>query len=501
MNPVDHYNIYTSYDELFNSKKFHLKSQDLVMDLKDGKDQFKLHDNSIECLKPYKDHPAGAIITKFMVFTYEYHKGNWAHAASFVQYFVMKDKTPYTRVGVDYFKIINKSDRYGMIQTILKPWKLDTIKQDHGSSILPEVPKFDDFTIVPDNKNYQPVVGGFYNLYNKFSPAVHGELVTETDIPSSMALMSHIFGDQLSYGLTYMKVLYEYPHQILPILTLVSRERQTGKTTFLNWIQMIFGENSVMVSPDELAAQFNSMYAIKNIIMIDEAVSEKTSTLEKLKAITTAKSIMVRTKHIQEYSIPFFGKVILCTNKVKDFMRIDDEEIRFWVRKVSVITNRNTKIEDHLFTEIPKFLKYLDQLPIPDLSKDRMVLTPEEINTSALKDIKDESKSTLRKSLEMLIDTFFDNNDMELFEATATDIKKEWFSFNHKYEAPYIFSILKEEMNIEYCSKGGKYIPFGNTGLYIQKINGKYFTFKRTTSFVKNEPTQTSIHTEIDPPF
>lgn len=494
MNPVDHYNIYTSYDELFDSKKFHLKSQDIVIDLKDGKDQFKLSGNSIECIKPYRDHPAGAIITKFMVYCYEKHKGNWYHAASFIQFFVMKDKTPYTRVGVDYFKIIEKRDRYGMIQTVLKPWKLDTIKQDHGVSILPEIPKFNDFTIVPDNKNYQPIIEGLYNLYNRFSPVVHDSEVKESDIPSSIDLMKHIFGDQFDLGLIYMKVLYEYPQQILPIITLVSKERQTGKTTFLNWVQMIFGENSVMIAPDELAASFNSMYAIKNIIMIDEAVSEKTSTLEKLKAITTAKSLMVRTKHIQEYSIPFFGKVILCTNKVKDFMRIDDEEIRFWVRKVSVITKRDTKIEDRLFGEIPKFLKYLEQLPTPDFSKDRMVLTPDQIKTSALIDIKEESRSTLMKSLEMLIDTFFDNHDIQTFEATATDIKKEWFNFNHKYEAPYIFNILKDEMNIEYCKKGGKYTPFGNTGLYTQKVNGKYFTFKRATPFVKDEP-------ELDHPF
>ena len=32
-----------------------------------------------------------------------------------------------------------------------------------------------------------------------------------------------------------MKILYEHPTQILPILSLVSNERGTGKTTFLNW--------------------------------------------------------------------------------------------------------------------------------------------------------------------------------------------------------------------------------------------------------------------------
>ena len=44
-------------------------------------------------------------------------------------------------------------------------------------------------------------------------------------------------------------------------------------------------------------------------------------------------------------------------------MRIDDEEIRFWIRKINPIKgDKNTNIENDLFNEIPKFLKYLEQM-------------------------------------------------------------------------------------------------------------------------------------------
>ncbi len=490
INPIDYYNIYTSYNELFdNCKDLHMKSDTEVIHLADGKPLFKLHPNHIECLRPYNDHPTGAVITKFMVFTYEQFKFDWHAAMSYVQYFILKDKNPYVRIGTDYYKIINKRDRYGTIQTILKAWSKEEIKQDHSKAMIVDMARFDDFTIVPDNKNFSPIIEGCYNLYNKF-PHTPSENASENDIPVSMTLLRHVFGEQLNTGLKYLKVLYEYPKQILPILTLESKERETGKTTFLNWIQMIFGDNSVMISPDELSASFNSMYANKNIIMIDETVVEKTSTLEKLKSITTAKSITVRTKHVQEYSVPFFGKVILCTNKVKDFMRIDDEEIRFWVRKVSVIKEKNTQIEQQLFNEIPSFLKYLEQLPAIDFSRSRMVFTKDEIYTDELKDVKEESKSGLYKDLEIFIEDFFNNTTCDYFCATAKDIKDYWFKNDHKIHVSYIRKVIVDEFGIIPQDKSIKYTPFEDYNRYPMKINGRFFTFYRTTP-VQLELTQT----------
>ena len=267
--------------------------------------------------------------------------------------------------------------------------------------------KFDDFTILPNNKNFIPVKNNCYNLYSKFSHEESNSDVVLHDIPITLRLLNHIFGAQVDLGIKYLKILYEHPRQILPVLALVSTERETGKTTFLNWIQMIFGENSILISPADLTNSFNSLYATKNIIMVDETVIEKSTSVEKLKFLATAKSISVSQKFVQQYSVPFFGKIIICTNKEKDFMRIDQEEIRFWIRKIKPIQGeKNINIEDDLFIEIPKFLKYLSQqLPI-DFKKSRMVFTQEEINTSELEDIKTESKSGLCKELDFLFQHF-----------------------------------------------------------------------------------------------
>ena len=299
--------------------------------------------------------------------------------------------------------------------------------------------------------------------------------------------MNHIFGDQVMLGLKYMKLLYENPMQILPIISLVSTERETGKTTFLNWISMLFGENSIVINPSDLTSDFNDSYATKNIIMIDETVIDKANTIEKLKSLATAKTISVNKKFVANYSVPFFGKIIICTNKENDFIRIDEEEIRFWIRKINPITTKkNVNIETDLFNEIPKFLRFLIDMPGVDLTRSRMVFTNEEICTQSLTLIKNESKSGLMKEIEIHLDEFFNNNDVTFFEATPTDMKNKWFSHNNNISAAYITKVLKDEFKI-LPQKMRSYYPF-NDNLVTKKGTPYLFNIKESNfQLVKEE--------------
>jgi hypothetical protein len=220
--------------------------------------------------------------------------------------------------------------------------------------------------------------------------------------------------------------------------------------------------------------------------MIDETVIEKQHVVEKLKSLATAKTISVSQKFVQHYSVPFFGKIIVCTNKETDFMRIDDEEIRFWIRKINpIVGKKNTNIENDLFNEIPKFLKYLEQLPEIDFSNSRMVFTQEEIQTDSLELIKKESKNGLRKELEIYIDDFFNNNDVNEFEATAKDIKEKWFEHDRE-KMSYILKVLKNEMKMT-PQPNKYYFPF-NSNNYLEKKKGTPFLFVRENNqSVENE--------------
>ena len=295
-------------------------------------------DNLVKVVKNNQFNIAnGSIISKFMLLCAVKFGGDSFSCTSFVQYSIRKKTIPYIRVGCDFFKIITKENRWGAKNNILKSWKKDELCDDHGKPILKLISRYDDFTIHPCNTTYIPTFQNCYNIYSQFPHVPSDDKIKEEDIPITTLLMKHIFGDQYEIGLKYFKILYENPKQILPVLVLVSIERETGKTTFLNYIQMLFGENSVCISPQELSSNFNSGYATKNIILIDETLLEKNTSIERLKSLATAKTISVSQKFVAQYSVPFFGKIIMCTNKEREFVRIENEEIRFWIRKIHVI--------------------------------------------------------------------------------------------------------------------------------------------------------------------
>ena len=239
----------------------------------------------------------------------------------------VKPEESYIRVGVDYFKVLEKPDRFGITHRELKRWKKDEITLDYGKKFLENVAKYDDFIMIPNNLEYTTYEGQYYNLYSEFP---------HTPKPGkcewSKFLIDHIFGSQAELGMRYMKALYLHPDRMLPILVLVSKERQTGKTTFINWLNMIFGANLVLINPDDLVNSFNASYAIANIIAVEETLIEKSLTVEKLKSLATGKFINVNQKYVSQYKMPFYGKIILASNNEDKFARIDEEEIRFFVR-------------------------------------------------------------------------------------------------------------------------------------------------------------------------
>jgi hypothetical protein len=403
-------------------------------------------------------------LTLFEFATVECFKGDFMGLYNYVYLNILRFDLPFIRVGVDYYKKNYKKNRYGGIDVELKGWNKNTLIDDYGKDVVKMIPKFDDFTIVPDNVEYKPVIGSYYNLYNEFTH-VPVECDSTEKLKTIHGLMEHIFGDQTDLGYKYLKILYENPKQALPILVLVSEARQTGKTTFLNLLQIIFTNNYVLISPNDLTNDFNGTYATKNIIGIDETAIDKQSSIEKLKAIATQKSIMVNQKHVAQYSIPFFGKVVICSNREKDFMRIDEAEIRFWVRKVPVLNDINANIENEMFAEVPHLLGYLKQLPCVDYSKSRMVFTKSEIETEQLKKVVEKSKSGLYKELYIIFKNMFANYTLtpklpDHVLATPTDIKNKFFDKNSGISVAYINEVLKDEFKFERFGKSKRYIPF-----------------------------------------
>jgi hypothetical protein len=272
---------------------------------------------------------------------------------------------PYIRVGTTYYKIIERPQISGEKITSLVKWSRETIIQDHGKRYVYDIPKYDGFCCIPNHLKYQKTIKNFYNIYNEipYKPSLSEASIN--DIPFTISFMQHIFGNQVDLGLDYLKILLENPTQILPVLCLVSKERATGKTTFLKWMKEIFGRNMTYIKGDSFNSQFNSDWASMLIIAIDEVFFDRKEITKRLKYLSTTNKDKLENKGKDREEIDFFGKVILCSNNEENFIQIDENEIRFWVLKINSIRLENTDFLQNLITEIPLFLSFFNSSEVP----------------------------------------------------------------------------------------------------------------------------------------
>ena len=166
----------------------------------------------------------------------------------------------------------------------------------------------------------------------------------------------------------------------------------------------------------ELDSEFNDNYACKLVIYVDETFIEKRIIKERIKNLSTSDNITLNAKGKAKQEIDFFGKFILCSNNEDNFVSIDSEDIRFWVRKIIKPEKDNVNLLEELATEAPAFLAYLDKREMHYRNKkSRMWFPPEVLETEALKNVRDSSKSALEKSIrEILRDMFFDFPNPEI---------------------------------------------------------------------------------------
>lgn len=127
-------------------------------------------------------------------------------------------------------------------------------------------------------------------------------------------MLRHIFGEQYELGLDYLQLLYLQPIQKLPILLLVSEERNTGKSTFLNFLKLLFQNNVTFNTNEDFRSQFNSDWAGKLLIVVDEVLLNRREDSERLKNLSTTLSYKVEAKGKDRDEIAFFAKFVLCSN-------------------------------------------------------------------------------------------------------------------------------------------------------------------------------------------
>lgn len=396
----------------------------------------------------------------------------------------MTDSIPYLRVGTTYYKTIEKPTISGDKLQILTKWSRETIIHDHEKKYLSKIPKYDGFCCIPEHINYRKFIDGFYNLYNEipFQPA-SGEIQKE-NIPFSINFMSHIFGEQLEFGLDYIKILLLYPTQILPILCLVSKERSTGKTTFIKWMKEVFGLNMTYIKGDSFGSQFNSDWASMLLVAIDEVFFDKKEITERLKYLSTTNKDKIEAKGKDREEAEFFAKFILCSNNEDNFIQIDENEIRFWIRKINPIKQENTEFLKNLIAEIPAFLKFLKDRKFSTQKFTRMWFTPAQIRTKALQKLVFKNANKLELKIIELLYEFFESNEDQEINVVPQDILS---MVNRMFRPTYwtrndVRNVLKDSWKLEPQKNGLTYIRYDidfSGNFYQNNAVGRFFTIKK----------------------
>ena len=396
----------------------------------------------------------------------------------------MTDSIPYLRVGTTYYKTIEKPTISGDKLQILTKWSRETIIHDHEKKYLSKIPKYDGFCCIPEHINYRKFIDGFYNLYNEipFQPA-SGEIQKE-NIPFSINFMSHIFGEQLEFGLDYIKIPLLYPTQILPILCLVSKERSTGKTTFIKWMKEVFGLNMTYIKGDSFGSQFNSDWASMLLVAIDEVFFDKKEITERLKYLSTTNKDKIEAKGKDREEAEFFAKFILCSNNEDNFIQIDENEIRFWIRKINPIKQENTEFLKNLIAEIPAFLKFLKDRKFSTQKFTRMWFTPAQIRTKALQKLVFKNANKLELKIIELLYEFFESNEDQEIHVVPQDILS---MVNRMFRPTYwtrndVRNVLKDSWKLEPQKNGLTYIRYDidfSGNFYQNNAVGRFFTIKK----------------------
>jgi len=395
-----------------------------------------------------------------------------------LEYLRHEDADKFFRVASDWYKIINVPDSFGESSERIIPYKVGEINRDYRKypEFLDQVPKYDWFCNVPSwNGSYKRVID---NCLNVMSPLIHDP--EPGDCTTSLEFVKHLFddreqirlyhfcdietrkehkyaivceeeGSQLSVALDYLTLMYRKPTEKLPVLCLVSPEEGTGKTTFLYWQQLIYGSNAVILDNERFKMSFNSHYATKFFVGLDEGFLEieKKSEKERLKSMVTGRELALEDKGANVKFIPNHIHLVICSNDADRIMYMDEEDSRWFVVRVPKFTKENPHMIDELKSEIPAFLHYLYNRPLVHEKSGRLWFTKDQIRTEQMETIIKNTKPKLDKLIEDII------KDMFLtYEVYQLDIELKWFvneinrEFRYKVSRTEVRKYFREKKGI-----------------------------------------------------
>jgi hypothetical protein len=391
----------------------------------------------------------------------------------------------FIRVGDEYYERIQKPDRTGKLVRSLEKRSKTTITDDYTRAAIRYIRKYKAFCLVPSHTQYQQEIEYCYNAYHQLTHRPQ-----PGSCEQSLAILKHIFQDRYEFGLDYIQLLFTKPEQLLPILLLQSEKRGTGKSTFGQWLIEIFQANAAKLSNQDLESDFNSTYAERLLIVVDETALSKKVTSEAIKKMSTEQGkIWVNAKGRQQYETDWIGKFVFITNNENTSLYIGKGETRYFVRTISPFEGvEEPDMLEKLREELPAFLHFLQHRPLHYQRAGRMYFDFPVYCTPELSKAIEANISSVEREIRQLIEDTFDmfaELDEVLF--SPTDLYHELKDKCGKWlDETAIKNCLKQEFKLS-PGKQERYKYYSvklkrediDTSMCGLSRNGKPYTFYR----------------------
>ena len=390
----------------------------------------------------------------------------------------------YILVGGEYYKISRYQDDTGRIISQRIPWSkwrlnLDFKKNPEDKDLIP---RYDAFYNEPMHIGYKRRIGEYYNCYEDI------ELVPQSGSwETTRRFLEHLFGDMVEVIYDYLTILYVHPKQKLPILLLVSKQKQTGKTTFLNYLCLIFKDNVAMLTNDALRSKFNSDWVQKLLVLIDETLLSRTEDSERLKAMSTAEHGTLESKGKDRHPIKTFYKFVMCSNNPDTPIWIEEDDDRYLVIDVPPLQKKIPGLLSSLEKEIPAFIHFLlnRKMKYPE-PQERMWFPMKELETPALRRIKRACGPKGEIDLAEALLSLMEHYKVNKLEYTLKDLSELLKAFDIRLNVT-VRDIVRKRWQLEPAPSNMAYWRYNvyqvDEEVGGQNCKGRYYTF--TCEFVE----------------
>lgn len=319
-----------------------------------------------------------------------------------------------------------------------------------------------DFTGNYKRVHYRKEGQTSYRFYNVAEPIKHK--AKKGEFPNCVKFFKHLFGgtgtiekpitaDRFTMFIDWLKICFQFPKQKLPMLILASTENNTGKSTLLDFILYIFGNNAIKTDMEDIMSRFNPHNAYKKFKLLEEVWmdGDKNVVKNKLKDMITSQIGQVEAKGINKQIIENHATIIAATNHEDNVMKLEADDTRFWVIKPPSIPMSQLDINlfDKMKAEVTALLYFLEHDPITYPRSYRTWFKPEHIQTAEFWKIVEHTKPHAERAVEEFMRDLFIT-----YHIPSVRIYPEFLEETFKKRAG--FNYTQEQIKQVFLKKGFK---------------------------------------------